>query len=91
MTRLMTTSLLAVAAFAVAGQARAELHREAMATGEAVPAATAVQAQDAPDASNRGEPAAVASPKPATARQAQPRAGGSPAPDWRALIPGSLR
>lgn len=92
MIRLAMTCLLAVAALALAGEARAGLSRDAMATGEAVPAATPLQAQDTPDATATpaNEPSTTSSPKPNAAR-AGARPGGTQAPDWRALIPGSLR
>jgi hypothetical protein len=92
MTRLALTVVFAVAALVLAGEARAELRREAIATGEALPVATPVRAET-PDAATADAPATATSPKPTAARTPQTRSGAATpaAPDWRALIPGSLR
>ncbi|HET7844394.1 MAG TPA: hypothetical protein VFL14_09605 [Xanthomonadales bacterium] len=94
MSRLAISSLLAVAAFAVAGEARAGLRCDAMGTGELAPAAVAATPTPVAPAATPTpvrKPAAPAAAKPAPARAAEGRTGGTPTPDWRALIPGSLR
>jgi len=96
MTRFAISCLLACAALVVASEARAGLRCESMGTGEAVsdvaPATPSPVAITNPPAPVVRKPATTASPKPAAPRAADERpGGGSATPDWRALIPGSLR